>query len=141
MRFIRKKTWWMLQFLPVSIVVVLITLSIAPNVYTYLSKYSSASHTVSSIVKKQLPVSQDGRFHFLTGYTENEMFYDIQVNLIITRSFRDFKSLAIRIFNILLPSVVFGVFIYCLGYFIRRKKQNISVMAISMGGHAPPMIL
>ncbi|HWT75646.1 MAG TPA: hypothetical protein VN258_13150 [Mobilitalea sp.] len=127
--------------LPLFIAVVLFYLAIVPSDNTHTDNYSSVTYKTNPIISTHISASQGERTHFLTVYSGNEMLNDIESNLMITRSFRDFKSIVIRFFNIILPFVDLGVLVYCLGYFIRKKNQDISVMAISIGGHAPPRIL
>jgi len=92
-----------------------------------------------SVTSSGLPVKQSERTYILKGFTGNEFINDIESSLLTSRNFRDFNSMIFRIFNILIPLIGFGVFIYCLGYCIRKKKQHISILSLSIGGHSPPV--
>lgn len=134
-----KKTKWIYRVIPLYIVAILLCLAITPSENTYAKNYTTKSILMGTIVK-ELPSWQTVRIYSIVG-AGNETFNEIETYLTISKSFRDFKSTIYRIFNILLTTIEFGVFIYCLGYFIKKKKQHIPIMATSIGGHAPPKVL
>lgn len=133
-----KKTRWIYHIMPFVIVTVFLCLVIAPSDYTYTKNDIATLNHVGVIVQDQLSL-KPVRIYYITG-AGNEILNDIEANLTIVRSLHDYKNIIYRIFNILLSTIEFGVFIYFLGYFIRRKKQHIPIMAMSIGGHAPPKI-
>jgi hypothetical protein len=89
--------------------------------------------------KQNNPFRQLGQVFIMSDFTGNEILTDVESNHVISRNLRDFQRLLNRILNTsALPLVSFAVL---LCYYIpsfRKPEQKIPVLAISMGGHAPP---
>lgn len=79
------------------------------------------------------------RLYYLTGYIDKDYLHDFETSLTMTHNYGDYRNVIARNLNILLPVVCFGIFAYYLGLVIKRKKRQIAIMAISIGGHAPPV--
>lgn len=134
-----KKLHWIMYIFPIILMTDLLYLTIVPaedGKYDYDAKMSRDSDRKATT---DVFVRQLDRLYYFTGYGEKDYFNDIEATLTMIRNFGDYKSMIARNFNILLPVVCFGVIAYYLGYVIRKKKQQISLMAISIGGHAPPL--
>ncbi len=138
MRFIGKKYNIYQRLLPIFIVLVLILQAEIPQEYVHTNKNKVIAAASEQLIKLEILNFQKERIKYLTTNIRNEILSDIEANLTITQIFRDYKTVIVKIFNIFLPLITYGVFAYCLGYFILRRKQLISIMATFIGGHAPP---
>lgn len=138
MSFIGKNYDIFRRILPIFIVLVLILQAEIPQEYIHTTKNKVMTATSEQLIKLEVINFQKERVKYLTAYIRNEILNDIEANLTITQIFRDYKTVIVKIFNIFLPLTSYGVFAYCLGYFILRRKQLISIMATFIGGHAPP---
>ncbi len=81
---------------------------------------------------------RESSINFIEETSMSEILGEIERSYITNRYIRRFQSTVLRILNILLPFAEFCVLVYCFGYFNRKKYRQESVMALSMGGHAPP---
>ncbi len=138
MKFVSKKYDLYQRILPIFIVLVLILQTEIPQEYIHTNKTKVIAATSEQLIKLEVLNFQKERIKYLTNYIRNEILSDIEANLTITQIFRDYKTVIVKIFNIFLPLITYGVFAYCLGYFILRRKHLISIMATFIGGHAPP---
>ncbi|MFT4143522.1 MAG: hypothetical protein QM644_03625 [Mobilitalea sp.] len=140
MRFIGKKYDAYKSIMPIFIVMVLILQTEIPQEYIHTDKSKTMVAASEQLIKLEVLNFQKERLKYLTAYIRNEILSDIEANLTLTQVFRDYKTVIQKIFNIFLPLITYGVFAYCLGYFILRRKHQISIMATYIGGHAPPNI-
>lgn len=138
MRFVSKKYDLYQRILPIFIVLVLILQTEIPQEHIHINRTKVITATSEQLIKLEVLNFQKERIKYLTNYIRNEILSDIEANLTITQIFKDYRTVIVKIFNIFLPLITYGVFAYCLGYFILRRKQLISIMATFIGGHAPP---
>jgi hypothetical protein len=95
----------------------------------------------SRVTDVRTTAQKDGRAYFLTAFSGNEIISAIEVNLLTDRSNRDFRGLLFRFNKLLLPIISLGVLVLCFGHVIDKKDRHKSILAVSLGGHAPPQSL
>ncbi len=117
--------------------VMLVCLVAAPSVNSRTDRYTSG---LGSPVTGMLPLSitQEGIAYLTTEATVNEIMNHIDIYYLTSRDVQNFQRILLRIFNNMLPISCFSVLIYCFGYLKRKRTKHKSVMAFSIGGHAPP---
>ena len=141
MRLHNKKSQWFIYLFSFILIADLLYLAV-PHTEARIMKHKvNLSPDIEQNTMDYKPNSHLEGLYYLTVYGETDYFSDIEASLTISRKLSDYKSVIARIFNILLPVVCFGIMITYLGYMIRKKKQQISLMAISIGGHAPPRLI
>lgn len=120
-------------------IVFLVSLIAAPAAYQRIGRMNPSGTVSSGAVSP--PILQESKSYLISETPANEFLNDLRISLISNRSVQNFQNIIIRVLNILLPFVAFRVLIYCFGYFNRRRFRHKSIMAISIGGHAPPRII
>ncbi len=86
---------------------------------------------------------KQGTSYYITEFTGYEILGDIEVNVSIVRSIQFVKNKLLRIFYDLAPITGLSVSLFIYYYFcgIRKKRWQLSVLTILIGGHAPPITL
>lgn len=100
--------------------------------------YSSVAGSPQALTYLPLPVSDNEKIHYVTAFAGNETINESKSNLVIGRNTVGYKDLVLRFFKLLFSCTILGVLILCFGYVISKRKQNISILATSLGGRAPP---
>ena len=101
-------------------------------------RYTSMSGHDIGLAKIQFSTKQIDKTYFFTEVYENSIFRDIEYHLISNRNIQDVQNVLLRVFNVLIPFVGQGILFYCFGCVMKKKKRIKSIMAVSLGGHAPP---
>jgi hypothetical protein len=85
-----------------------------------------------------LTLSEDA--YIINEVNNYKILNDIKINSILSRHLRDFQRLLKRALDITLqPILAYAILlIYTLTYF-KKLQQKKSILAFSLGGHAPPV--
>lgn len=139
MNFYKKKSK---QFMTVTMTVSLFFMTyllLTPLLYNQNSEAADDSG-FGNALGQRLPLKQEGQISYITSASaENEYLVDAVSYHIMSRSqqvSRQLPGLVNYAFAVLLVS--FGILIYKCRNQFRDTKRQISVLAISLGGHAPP---
>lgn len=128
-----------IKLVPLICVLFIIYLILSPSASYQLGRgfYPKAKQHTDK--RYHIPGTQ-GTTPLSLGYNTKEILDGLERNAILTRSIRSFKSRIIReLDRILQVNVVnVGIFVCCYGYFIRKKRRQLALPAILIGGHAPP---
>jgi hypothetical protein len=85
------------------------------------------------------PIRLFGKSFIVADFTGNEILTDMEIIYTINRDLRDFQRIINRLLQSLgLSFVSLSVLIYYILYSYIKVEQKKSVLAISIGGHAPP---
>jgi hypothetical protein len=112
---------------------ILVHLVLTPLAYTQNLETSSG--------KYNNPYKQYEDAYIINEVTNYEILSDQKINSILGRTLRDWGRLLKRVLDTAaLPMITFTIsLIYTLTYFKKTQKRK-SLLAISLGGHAPPEI-
>lgn len=108
---------------------------------TYFKEFNFIPHRRSSDTASEQsgPLERFGEAYIISDIAGNEILTNIEINFFISRYFRDFRRYLNPVnYPFLLPSISFKILLLSILIFIIRSWQQIPVMAISIGGHAPP---
>lgn len=115
-------------------IVILVHLMLTPLAYT---------QKVDPVVtRRTLPLLQYEDV-FLTNEVNNfELYGNIRISPVICKNLKEFQRLLQRMLDIsLIPAVTYVILlVYTLTYYKKTQRRK-SLLAISLGGHAPPMVV
>jgi hypothetical protein len=85
------------------------------------------------------PIRLFGKSFIVADFTGNEILTDMEIIYTINRDIRDFQRIINRLLQSLGLSIIsLSILIYYILYSYKKMEQKKSVLAISIGGHAPP---
>jgi hypothetical protein len=117
----------------------LLYLVIAPSTEPDSNQLLSGFNWTDVVTNKQTVFHKNNVSLLVTGFTENEILTDLEINYAINRNTNDFRQTLNRTTYVLtIPTIGFGVLMYSIKCFITVSRQRPSVLSISIGGHAPP---
>ena len=138
-RIYKKNAATFMQILLTLCAVFLLHIILSPLAYLQELTFQSRVTRSSSSAKQTSPIERFGESYIISDFAGNDILTDFENNHIINRNLGDFRRLLINVINtFMLPLVSFGVLLYCVYIINKKPKQQIPVMAISIGGHAPP---
>lgn len=112
------------------------SLSYAPNGNLLL-----ASGVTGSSANNQEPLIPIRNWFYLTDFSVSEVAALTNLTLVSSRQIRVWQRFLNSAFNIQTSSLVCtALFMYSFLILIRKMNKHISVIALLIGGHAPPMI-
>ena len=121
-------------------VIFFISIVATPSFYGNSGNYELRTKLPINNSRNTILIIQEGKTYFIEENSISELLSDLERSFIASRSIQNFQHLILRFLNILLPFAGFCVLVCCFGYFNRKKVRPKSIMALSMGGHAPPQI-
>ena len=134
MRIYNKRTDTMTAIAQLLSIVILVHLLLTPLAYT---------QKVDPVVaRRTLPLLQYEDV-FLTNEVNNfELFGNIRISPVICKNLKEFQRLLQRMLDIsLIPAVTYVILlVYTLTYYKKTRRRK-SLLAISLGGHAPPVMV
>ncbi len=134
MRIYNKRTDTMIAIAQLLSIVILVHLMLTPLAYT---------QKVDPVVtRRTLPLLQYEDV-FLTNEVNNfELYGNIRISPVICKNLKEFQRLLQRMLDIsLIPAVTYVILlVYTLTYYKKTQRRK-SLLAISLGGHAPPMVV
>ncbi|MDF2907920.1 MAG: hypothetical protein K0R34_3241, partial [Herbinix sp.] len=94
----------------------------------------------ATAAKKHTPFTLSEDAYIVNEVNNYEILNDVKINSILSRNLRDFQRLLKLVIDTTLqPILTFAILlIYTLTYF-RMTRQRKSLLAFSLGGHAPPV--
>ncbi|MDD3173854.1 MAG: hypothetical protein PHF63_09365 [Herbinix sp.] len=116
-------------------------LILTPSVYNQTGNSVSGKSLSGSMTDKDTPINHVRSF-IITILIENEILTDVTANHTINRSLQEGRKLITIVSYILAVLLTgYGVLVHYKRYLIRETDQNLSLIAISKGGHAPPQAI
>jgi hypothetical protein len=139
----KKHTRPFIQLLLIIAAVFLLHLIITPLSLTQSQSTATKVGSSGDVAKTQSPFHLFGESFIVTDFNGIEVLTDIGINYVINRNIRDFQRIINRVFlSLVVPLINLGIMIYYILHYYRKKlEQRKSVLAISIGGHAPPRML
>lgn len=121
-------------------VLFLVSIFAAPS--GYLKIANTVTEGIMAERDRSVPLSllTESKTYMISEVSANEFLNDLRITMISSRNTPNYQNIILNVLNILLPFVSFCLLVYCFGYFNRRKIRHKSIMAFSIGGHAPPRI-
>jgi hypothetical protein len=133
MRIYNKRTDTMTAIAQLLSIVILVHLLLTPLAYT--------QKVDPKVARRTLPLLQYEDV-FLTNEVNNfELFGNIRISPVICKNLKEFQRLLQRMLDIsLIPAVTYVILlVYTLTYYKKTRRRK-SLLAISLGGHAPPVV-
>ena len=124
----RKRTYSIALLLSVTF---LLQYALTPNVFTY--NINRSDH------KNYQPLTQYGEVFMVKDYTGSQLLSNTEISYIVVRNLKDFQRLLSRPSDIvILPIFAFFILLIYISTYNKKRQRRLSVMAASLGGHAPP---
>lgn len=113
--------------------IILMHLMLTPLAYTKILEPTSGKPRTS------LALSKDA--YIITEVNNYELLSDVKIKSIVSRNLRDFERLLKRALDTMVQPIISIaiLMIYTLTYFKRMQRRK-SLLAFSLGGHAPPVL-
>lgn len=118
----------------------ILLLMLTPLTYVRKNYIQAGSKSSSTAANHSSPIERLGQAYLISEMTGNEILTDIEINYMISRHVRDIKRLLRDVINtFVLPALSIKFLLLCTLIFNKKIQQNIPEMAVSLGGHAPPL--
>lgn len=125
-----------------AMIAIALLLSIAILVHLMLTPLAYTQKLDPKVAKRTLPLLQYEDV-FVTNEVNNfELFGNIRISPVICKNLKEFQRMLQRMLDIsLIPAVTYVILlVYTLTYYKKTRRRK-SLLAISLGGHAPPVVV
>ncbi|MBP1756822.1 MAG: hypothetical protein H6Q59_3220 [Firmicutes bacterium] len=110
-------------------------------VHLFLTPLAYTQNLERTSEKQYSPHLHGDEVYIINEVTNYELLSDIRVNSILGKNLKDFQRLLKQVLDTrVLPITTFALLlIYTLTYFKKTQRRK-SLIACSLGGHAPPLM-
>ena len=128
-----------------SLIIIFLLFSLYAGLYAAIPHGAATGRFSSmdvdrSLLSSEQPGQAFTRTYMVTKFYYNELWNDIEFALISASSLQEVQAEFLRFYKFFLPILGTGVIYYYIAYITKKKRRIKSIMSMSIGGHAPPIL-